>query len=253
MTVRPSSLKWAFTLPAFLLLFGPATTSLHAMSVQPVAIDMAVAGQNAKASIQVVNDGTKPLPVDFQIFAVDLGVKGERFEKPASEDFLVFPPQAIVAPGATQVFRVQWVGSTELRQSRSYIFSVNQIPVKMAKNASGVQVVFNFGVVVNVAPPGGHAALKQVAAEIGRDDHGIRRPAIVVENSGNMHAYLSQASITLEGGSWRQRLSGSELGQYIGLGLVQPGKRRRFLLPVELPPSVTQVSAKLEYVPKQAK
>lgn len=222
------------------------------MSVQPLVIDMAVAGRDAHSSIKVVNDGTKPLPVEFQILKIELDAKGEKLEKPAGAEFLVFPPQAIVPPGATQVFRIQWVGDADLKKSQSYIFSVNQIPVKFRKNESGVQIVFNFGVVVNVAPPGGQALLKQIKAEIGKDERGIPRPAILVENAGTMHAYLSEASLVLEAGAWRHRISSAELKQLIGLGLVQPGKRRRFVLPIDLPPQVSQISAALEYVPKKA-
>jgi hypothetical protein len=32
---------------------------------------------------------------------------------------------------------------------------------------------------------------------------------------------------------------------------VQPGKRRRFTLPIELPPSVRSVQADIDYRPKQ--
>ncbi len=223
------------------------------MSVRPVVLDMAVSGRDARASIQVVNDGAKPVPVEFEILKIDIDSKGERFEKPAGDEFLVFPPQAIVPPGATQVFRVQWVGNTDLKASQSYLFSVNQIPVKLKKEESGVQLVFNFAVIVNVAPPGGQAVLKQVKSEIGKDEHGVRRPVLVVENPGNMHAYLSEANLKIEGGSFRRSISAADLRQLIGLGLVQPGKQRRFILPVDLPPAVAQITTAIEYVPKQAK
>lgn len=224
-----------------------------AMSVTPVVVDMAVAGRDARASISVVNDGTRPLPVEFLIYSIDVGPKGETVEKAAGDEFLVFPPQALVAPGATQIFRIQWVGTPDIKTSRSYIFSVNQIPVKMPAQQSGVQIVFNFAVVVNVAPPGGIADLKHTATGIAPDPKGVRRPAITVENSGTMHAYLSEASIELTGaGGWRKSLAAAELRQLIGLGLVQPGKRRQFLIPVDLPAGVGQVQATVNYKPKKA-
>jgi len=231
------------------LLVSPAA----AMNVQPVVLDMSVAGASSKSSIQVINDSTKPLPVELVVQKLDLDEKGERLKKPAGDEFVLFPPQAIIPAGAAQVFRVQWVGEPELRKSQSYILSVNQLPVKLRKEASGMQVVFNFEVVVNVAPAGGEALLKQIAAEIAKDDHGVRRPAITVENAGTMHAYLSEASLRIESGAWHKSLSASELRQLIGLGLVQPGVRRRFLVPVDVPQGVSQLSMSLDYKPKQAK
>ncbi len=225
----------------------------YAMSVQPTVVDMAVSGRDAKTSIQVVNDGTKPLPVDFNVMKVEIGQKGEQVQKPAGDEFLIFPPQAILPPGGAQTFRVQWVGDVAIKKSQSFIFSVNQLPVKMKANESGVQVVFNFSVVVNVSPIGGQSLIKYVNADIGKDDKGTRRAVVVVENAGTMHGYLSEANITLESGAWRQSLPAAQLRHAIGLGLVQPGKQRRFILPVDLPATVTQISARVDYVPRTTK
>jgi hypothetical protein len=35
----------------------------------------------------------------------------------------------------------------------------------------------------------------------------------------------------------------------MGVGLVQPGKTRKFMLPADLPDGVTQVTASIEYKP----
>lgn len=245
--------SWVYHFVFSLIAIWAPLSAADAMSVKPVVIDMAVSGRDSKAAVQVVNDGAKPMPVEFEIFSIDLGGKGERFEKPAGDDFIVFPPQAIVPPGATQIFRIQWVGDAKLEKSRSYIFSVNQTPVKLKKQESGIQFVLNFSVIVNVAPPGGQAFLNQVKAEVGSDEHGVRRPVLVVENPGNMHAYLSEANLRLESGSWHRAIAAADLRQLIGLGLVQPGKQRRFILPVDLPAGTAQISAAIDYVPKRLK
>ena len=138
----------------------------RAMSVTPIVIEMVSTGRHSKATIRVVNDGSKKLPVEIVVSRVELGPEGERKETPAGDEFLIFPPQALVAPGATQTFRIQWVGDPVIAKSQTYIFSVNQVPVKMPKGISGVQLVFNFATVVNVAPPEGVASLELVRAEI---------------------------------------------------------------------------------------
>ena len=71
----------------------------------------------------------------------------------------MFPPQAVVPAGGTQTFRIQWVGEPNIQKSQSYMFSVNQLPVKRKSQDSGVQVVFNFGVIVSVAPPGAQSGM----------------------------------------------------------------------------------------------
>jgi P pilus assembly chaperone PapD len=221
-----------------------------AISVSPLVIDMSATGKAARASLNVYNDGKSPLPVEIRVLRLDLDLDGKAKQTQADDDFVVFPPQAIVRPGATQVFRLQWVGDPALESSRSYTFSVNQLPVKLARAQSGVQVVFNFGVTVNVAPLSASPRLEAVRAEAAAGPKGARRPVLVIENKGERHAYLSDASLTLSAGAWSRTISSAELKQYIGLGLVQPGKKRRFSLPVDLPPEAVNLEARV-MLPKQ--
>lgn len=228
------------------LLTLPATAAL-AMSVTPVVVEMTSAGAQSRASLQVINNGAAPLPVEIEVSRVELGPNGEQALKRADADFRIFPAQAMVPPGATQVFRLQWAGEPNLPASQSYIFSVNQLPVKLLKPASGVNVVFNFATIVNVAPLQGERMLSLVGTSVGRDKSGRNRPALVIANPGNVHARLSDASVTLRRGSWSRTLRPDEIRQVVGVGLVQPRKQRRFLLPVDLPPGGGQVVAEIDY------
>lgn len=180
---------------------------------------------------------------------MEMDESGKSATKPAGEEFLLFPPQALIPPGATQSFRVQWVGDPQIKASQSYIFSVNQVPVKMPKGTSGVQVVFNFATIVNVAPASGRSGLDLVSAGIGKDDKGKSRPALTVKNPGNAHAKLTDATITLSGGSWSQTLRPEQMRQTMGVGLIKPGKTRRFLLLVDVPAGVGQLTASIDYKP----
>ncbi len=241
------------SIAAISLLLLAALTPAHAINVQPLVLDMVSIGANARGAIQVVNDSAAPLPVELVINRLEIDEAGKLSERAAGDEFLVFPPQAIVPPGATQSFRVQWVGDPSIKRSQSYMFSVNQLPVKRKGGESGVQVVFNFGVIVNVAPAGAQSALKLTKSELATEG-GKRGAAITVENPSAMHAYFADSGVVLEGGGWRKVVSSGELKQVIGYGVVQPGKKRRFLVPVaDMPASVSQVSARLDYTPKTAR
>ncbi len=223
--------------------------SAKAMSVTPIVIDMSTAGNTRTAQISVVNDGAKPLPVEIVVSQIELDEKGEMTSKAAGDEFLIFPPQAMVPAGATQNFRIQWVGDPAIKTSQSYIFSVNQVPVKMPEGKSGVQVVFNFATIVNISPPGGSSSISLVSTGVGKDDKGKTRPEVTVKNPGNVHAKLTEATIKLSAGSWSETLTPEKLRQSMGVGLVQPGKTRKFMLPADLPDGVTQVTASIEYKP----
>lgn len=251
MSVRSPNHGLARELVRFLLILATAIAILpanvRAMSVTPVVVEMTSAGTHSRASLQVINNAAKPLPVEIEISRVELGPNGEQSLKRADADFRVFPAQAMVPPGATQVFRLQWAGEPNLAMSQSYIFSVNQLPVKLARPVSGVNVVFNFATVVNVAPLQGERQLALVSSSVARDKSGRSRPALVISNQGNVHARLSDATVKLQRGAWSRTLKPDEIRQVVGIGLVQPRKQRRFLLPVDLPPGSGQVAAQIDY------
>lgn len=214
----------------------------RAMSVEPMVLDLSTLGKGGQNSFKVVNTTAAKLPVEIAVSRLELGLNGEQKTTPAADDFLIYPAQAMIPVGATQVFRVQWIGEPEIGESRIYRFTVSQVPVKLPENTNGIQIVMSFGLTVNVAPPKGAADIVVMsAAPVTKD--GKRLASVTVKNSGNKHAYLRQSSIRLTGGGWSAELSPGEIAQKVGLGIVQPGKERRFLLPVEVPGNVTKIDA----------
>src|SRR5262245_20233973 len=223
-----------------------------AMSVTPIQVEMTSTGGAGRSQITVSNDSNEPLPVEVGIQKMSLEEDGERQLSNAGDNFLVFPPQGMIAPGSSQVFRLQWVGEPVVAQSESYLLSVNQVPVKLPAGKSAVQIVMSFGVIVNVAPPQGAPSLAVVSTGVEADKKtGKRYPTITVENPTNIHALLPQSTIALSGGGWSHTMSPIELSEKVGIGLVQPGKKRRFVLPVEMPAGVSSVQASLDFKPKR--
>lgn len=217
-----------------------------AMTVSPMQVEMTAVGSRATARVSVINNSSEPLPVEAVMARLTLDESGKQSTSKAGEEFLVMPPQAVIPPGATQNFRVQWLGDPMMSKSESFLLLINQVPVKLPAKSAGVQVVMGLGVMVNVAPATGNPAMKVVATGITTDKSGRRLPVITVENTSNVHALLPQASLQLAGGGWSSTLTPSALGDRIGIGLVQPGHRRKFTLPVELPAGVVKFEAKLD-------
>jgi P pilus assembly chaperone PapD len=233
------------------VLAGCMTAQASAMSVTPIHVEMASVGSTSRTQITVVNDGKQPLPVETSLSRLSLSETGERTLAKAGEEFLVFPPQAMIPPGGTQVFRLQWVGDPMLAQSQSYMLNVSQVPVKLPKGQSKLQVVMSFGVVINVAPQQASPALKVVGTGLTTDKSGKRRAFVTLENPTKHHALLPDGRLSLSGAGWSHTFTQTEMREKIGIGLVQPGKRRRFLMPVDLPAAVTQVQASLDYKGKR--
>jgi fimbrial chaperone protein len=234
-----------------LLILGAAAPPVAATSVSPIQLEMISAGPSSRTQITVSNTSQAPLTLEATLQRMELDENGEQKLERAGNEFLIFPPQAMVSPGGTQVFRVQWVGEPRLDASQSFLLSLTQIPVKFPENQAAVQVVMSFGVLINVAPPQGVPELTLIGTGIAVEQPGKHRPTITVENKTPVHALLQQATIKLSSGGWSQTLSPSQVGRDVGAGLVQPGKRRKFTLPVDLPAGVTSVQASVDFRPKR--
>jgi P pilus assembly chaperone PapD len=218
----------------------------QAMTVSPMQVEMISIGTRSHARVSVVNNSKYPMPVEAVIAKLTLDETGKQKSTKAGDDFLIMPPQAMIQPGATQNFRIQWLGDPALARSESFMLYVNQIPVKQPQGKSGLQFVMSMGVMINVAPATGAPQLKVVSTGVTTGKDGKRYPSITVENPSNTHALLPRATVHLASGNWSSTLKPNDIADRLGIGLVQPGRRRKFTLPVELPSTVARIDASVE-------
>jgi P pilus assembly chaperone PapD len=217
------------------VVFTPAL----ATTVQPIVIDLSPSGNGMSQTITVENTNADRLPVEIRVESLAFGDDGVTVEAP-SGDLTVFPAQAVIEPGRTQTFRVQWAGGA-LERSRSYYVTVAQAPVSLPEGETAIQVLYNFQVLVSVAPAQARANLQVESASVGRDADGNPAPLVVVRNDSAAHAYQSQGTLTLVARNaqgtvtFERTLTPADVQQSIGYGLVGPGQRRSLVLPISLP------------------
>lgn len=220
--------------------FGAAQAA-SAMTVQPVVLDLQSSGRGMSQIVTVQNTFTTPLPVELRVEGLDIDNNGFHPTGKDPGDLLVFPPQALIQPGQTQTFRIQWVGNAQLAKSKHYYVTVAQLPVKLPAGQSAIQILYNFQVLVSVSPPGGKPDLKVVGAEIGKNSAGKPIPVVTVSNDSPAHGYLSHGRLEVveKDPSGKQVfdkvLPGPEIQQIAGFGLVASGQTRHIAIPLVLP------------------
>ena len=127
---------------------------------------------------------------------------------------------------------------------------MNQLPVKLPEGQSAVQVVYNFNVLVNVGPANGKAELKVVDSKIVTQE-GKNYPSVAVTNSGSTYGYISQKGLKLtqtdQSGKevFSKSLSGAEVEQLVGYGIVAVNQTRTMVVPVSLPDANGTVTASI--------
>ncbi|MBB4613565.1 fimbrial biogenesis chaperone [Novosphingobium taihuense] len=212
-----------------------------AMTVQPVVIDMKTSGREMSQVVTVENTFANPLPVELSVQELQLTENGVSPTGKDPGDLLVFPPQAMIEPGQTQSFRVQYVGDPALASSKHYYITVAQLPVKLPEGQSAIQILYNFQVLASVAPAGAKPRLEIRSAQVGKDAAGKPVAVLSVANPSAVHGYLSASKLriiekdTAGKEQFRRTLSGPEIQQTIGFGLVGANQTRTVTVPVELP------------------
>lgn len=225
------------------------SSAVYAMTVQPVVIDLTTSGRGMSQTITVENTFEKPLPVELRMETLDLTIDGVKATGQDSGELAVFPPQAMIQPGQRQNFRVQYVGDPVLARSKHFFITVAQLPVQSTDTKSNIQLLYNFQVLVSVSPDGAKPALAVASAEIGKDAEGAPAPVITVSNASVAHGYLSRGRVRIvqfapDGREvFRKQLTGPELQQTIGYGLIGGGQTRRITLPMRLPQADGRVEA----------
>jgi P pilus assembly chaperone PapD len=220
-----------------------------AMTVQPVVIDLQTAGRQMSTVVTVENTFATPLPVELTVQELELTPEGVKQTGKDPGDLMVFPPQAIIEPGQTQTFRIQYVGDPALAKSKHYYVTVAQLPVKLPEGQSAIQILYNFQVLVSIAPAGIKPQISVQSATIGKNSAGKPVPILTVNNESTAHGYLANGRLRIvqkdAGGKpvFSKTLSGAEIQQSMGFGLIGGGQVRRVAVPVELPSAEGTVEA----------
>ncbi len=226
---------------ALLAAIGVPAIGVDATTVRPLVIDLSTTGRGINQTILVENTSATALPVELlaEEFTIDAGVTHMTGRDPG--DLVMFPRQAVIQPGQTQTFRIQYVGDPTLTRSKHYYVTVAQVPVRGRQGESGVQVVFNFQVLVSVGPQSARSALRVQSTGIGRNEAGQPVPVVTMANDSTTYGYLSRGRLRIIQRNaagrevFRRTLTGPEIGQSIGMGLINSGQQRQFVLPGVLP------------------
>ena len=271
MTVRKG---WGAAILAAILACAPSGAAAQSsVGVEPLLLEV---NPGTAAAMRMRNNGEAPTTVEVRVFERIIDENGVQTRREADDDFLVFPPQAVVPGESLQVFRLQPL-LPALQESRSYFVSIRQVPVALPtvtdSEGATIRLLFAFDSAVHVVPPGTEAAPLLVSAEPGETtltiQTGERRPipggegdepvvaevtypavAMTVRNEGNKFFYLQDMRFE---GEWTDSAGAAhplpeytqqEIIQAAGVTLVPPGATRKFALP--LPAGSTIASARIE-------
>ena len=214
------------------LLFAVASVpTVAGVRVQPMSYDLTPNGGTTKQDLRVENTSSTPTPVEMRVELREILPDGTDKRTPAEDDFLIFPPQAILPPNGFQTFRVQYIGDPTITQTKLYLITAAQLPVSgTGEQTSGIQIVYNVGTLAAVTPKGASAKIVITGVTPTTDGKKIE---ITVTNNGTRYARLRHGIWTLTSGNGKTEIvEGEALRNAIENSLIEPGKARIVQLPV---------------------
>ena len=217
---------------------------LYAYTVQPLVFTLDTNGSGAGRVVTIANDQNTDITIQISMYSMEVTPQGEENRRLAEEDFLVFPPQAVVDAGRNQNFRVKYIGDPSIGESAVYRMHVEQIPIDVEKAAEGetkigVQLLANFWGLLNVKPKGAIANVTVDSIKATGSD----KWRLSLSNTGTDFARLQKADWLFDDGDAQTLVKGSDLGDF-GVSSILPGGKR--ILEITPPNGFDPAKTKIE-------
>ncbi len=212
-----------FKITSFIVFLGLSLLSptLSAFGLKPLFASLAPAGAGAEQVFRVTNTADTPIAVQFSVTTREQRVDGTESQKAADDSFMVYPPQAVIAPNKTQKVRVQWLGEQNPSKELAYRFVAEQVPVNLSKGKNtGVQMVMTVVGSIYISPKG--IAPKLAVNNLHRSGNKL---TFSVKNSGTKHALLDNLKINLSNQQQTLQLSGAQVKEVEGKNILAGAQR----------------------------
>jgi fimbrial chaperone protein len=190
-----------------ILALGPAASVSAGYKVEPISRVFAPSGSEATQSFEVINDGDRRLAVTVSFATLERDLDYVESNHDADDEFLVYPPQIILAAGARQTVRVTWLGTPTPAHELGYRIIVQQVPIALLDrtaapdvSAGKMQIHMTYRGTVLIRPP--HAAPKitvDSATSVTRD--GSTALALVLRNAGSAMGVVGSCAVQISQGS----------------------------------------------------
>lgn len=236
-----------YILCAFVL--GLASIGMaSAMSVSPMSVEMGPTGAEARETLEVSNTGSQPLPVEVLFEKLAYGPDGTPGIVAADDEVVIFPPQAMIAPGRAQTFRLQYAGDPAEAKAGVYFVTFKRMTLDETNPQENVVIKLKLQFRVTIFLKSGSGAPDiQVVSAVGKTTNEGAGVELTLRNDGADLGYLSNADVSLSGNGGSEAINSYEVLRRSGHGVILPGKTRKIFITTEKAQFNGPVSADLSF------
>ena len=214
----------------FCLLAVPAL----AFRLTPIVMDFDPSGRGAVRNFELFNEAAEDVPVELSLVVREMNLDGEETLRTVSDDFVVFPAQAILKPGQTQVVQVRWIGDATPARELAFRIVAEQLPVdldRVREPGALIRMLVRYEGSIYVVPKDAKPAIALESAKRAVDPSGVPKLELVMTNDGSSHGIIKEPSLTLTGAAGSSvTLAGDALASMHNTNVLAKAKRR-YVLP----------------------
>lgn len=234
---------------AVFMVLGMSGTPAAALSLIPIAQDFEPSGRGATQTFRLENDTDKEIAVAVRVTTREIAIDGQETNE-ETDDFLVFPRNALIGPRQSQTVRVQWRGPSAPAKELAYRIIAEQLPIKADPdpNARAIQIVVRYVGSLYVGPSDMRPDLRVDSVRAATDIGGRQMLELVLQNHGRAHTLIDQPRLRVSAGGTTHTLDAAALDALQGENVLA-GSRRRFLIPWPSDLPFEKPSAEFDYTP----
>jgi fimbrial chaperone protein len=207
-------------------------SAAQAYEVRPIRALLDLNRGEMASTLSVTNTRETDLPVEVRVYLRTFDEDGAATLEEADDDWIVFPPQALIASGASQGVRFQYVGDIEIAESRNYVVQIEEVPAT-PEGFSGLIFAYNVGASVHLRAQGSTHQVSLEGYELD-DEHLV----LELRNAGNDYSRLSDHTLVVTHAGGRLTLSGADLNAVLDNPVLPPNALRRIRISLEALESV---------------
>lgn len=218
-----------------------AEPTSQAYQLEPISRVFSPAGSASTQTFTLTNDSAErvALTISFQTLERDLAYV--ETNRDADDEFLAYPAQLILAPGAKQKVRVSWLGTPTPVRELAYRIIVEQVPIEVldpsaapeAPAVGQVKVLLNYRGTLFIRPPHAAPDIAVSSAEPVRTSDGATVLGVTLRNAGLAVGTVQSCALRVspkDGGGAAVDIPAGDLAS-LGNSRVLAGGMRRYLVP----------------------
>jgi fimbrial chaperone protein len=214
-----------------------------AYQLDPISRVFAPSGSKATQAFEVVNNGPDRIALTVAFATLARDERYAEINRDAEDEFLAYPAQMILAPGARQTVRVTWLGTPKPARELTYRIVVTQVPLQQLDPSTSAQpqghmrIMLSYRGTLFIRPAGAAPQVVVRGAELVTTPQGGSALAIILENTGTAVGLVKACTVRLLRGGVEATLAPAALTALRNTRVLGGGKRRyEIAWPPGLPP-----------------